>query len=258
MFEFLYYTDTFTSFMMVATRVSAILFAAPFFGSNVIKPQIKFILAILVAILIFPSIEKKQAFGNIPTGVMMVFMFKEILVGVCIGILSHFLFVGAQLGGQIAGIQIGFGMINVVDPQSNVSLSIIASFLNIAMLLIFIAVGGHFLVLGSIAESFRFIPLGGGEIHPLAFEYIAKLFSFVFVTAIKIMAPVLITLLLFSTILGVIGKLVPQINLMIVGFPIKIAIGLTIMALSFDYFYIVYEKLLLRYFEEVANIIRLF
>lgn len=176
MFEFLYYTDTFTSFMMVATRVSAILFAAPpFFGSNVIKPQIKFILAILVAILIFPSIEK-QAFGNIPpTGVMMVFMFKEILVGVCIGILSHFLFVGAQLGGQIAGIQIGFGMINVVDPQSNVSLSIIASFLNIAMLLIFIAVGGHFLVLGSIAESFRFIPLGGGEIHPLAFEYIAKL-----------------------------------------------------------------------------------
>lgn len=72
------------------------------------------------------------------------------------------------------------------------------------------------------------------------------------------MAPVLITLLLFSTILGVIGKLVPQINLMIVGFPIKIAIGLTIMALSFDYFYIVYEKLLLRYFEEVANIIRLF
>ncbi|PLX68134.1 MAG: flagellar biosynthetic protein FliR [Denitrovibrio sp.] len=257
MFEFLYYTDTFTSFVMVATRVSAILFAAPFFGSNIIKPQIKFILSILIAILVFPAIEK-QAFTDIPTGIMVVFMFKEILIGVCIGILSHFLFVGAQLGGQIAGIQIGFGMINVMDPQSNISLSIIASFLNIAMLLIFIAVGGHFLVIGSIAESFRFIPLGGGEIHPLAFEYIAKLFSFVFVTAIKIMAPVLITLLLFSTILGVIGKLVPQINLMIVGFPIKIAIGLTMLALSMNYFYIVYEKLLRRYFEEVANIIRLF
>lgn len=72
------------------------------------------------------------------------------------------------------------------------------------------------------------------------------------------MAPVLMTLLMFSVIIGVIGKFAPQINLMIVGFPIKIAVGLTILSLSMDYFYIVFEKILHRYFEEIANIIRLF
>jgi len=257
MFEFLYYTDTFTSFILAATRVASILFSAPFFGSNVIKPQIKFILSILVAFLIFPTI-KTMPFGDLPTGVLIVLMFKEILIGVCIGILSHFLFIGAQLGGQIAGVQIGFGIVNVMDPTSNTQLSILASFLNIGMLLIFLAVGGHYLLLGAIAESFRFIPLGAGDMHPLAFEYIVRLFSFTFLTAIKIMAPVMIILLMFSTVLGVIGKLVPQLNLMMVGFPVKIAIGLIIMASSMDYFLIVFEKLLHRYFVEVANIIRLF
>jgi len=257
MFDFLYFTDSFTSFILVAIRVSAILFSAPFFGSNAIKPQIKVVLSIIVGMVIFPSVEV-VSLGGIHEILLALLIAKEILIGVCIGILSHFLFVGAQLGGQVAGLQMGFGIVNVMDPQTNTQLSIIASFLNIAMLILFLAVGGHYLVLGAIAESFRFIPLGGGNIDPLAFNYLAKLFSFVFLTAVKIMAPVLITLLIFSSILGVIGKLVPQMNLLIVGFPVKIAIGLIMMSLSMNYFYIVYEKLLHRYFEEVANIIRLF
>jgi len=257
MFEFLYYTDTLVSYLFVVVRVASILYSAPFFGSNVIKPQIKFILAFLIAMIIFPAVEK-MPYGSLPLAIMAVLIFKEILVGVCIGILSHFLFVGAQLGGQIVGMQMGYGMVNIMDPQSSIQLSIIASFLNIAMLLLFISLGGHYLLLGAIAESFRFIPLGGADMHPLAYEYIAKLFGFVFLTAVKIMAPVMITLLMFSTVLGLIGKLAPQINLMIVSFPAKIAVGMFVLALSMNYFFIVYEKILLRYFEETANIIRLF
>jgi flagellar biosynthetic protein FliR len=257
MFEFLYYTDTFVSFMLVALRVSAMLFSVPFFGSNVIKAQIRFLFAILVALVIFPTVTP-MPYGDLALGILIVMMFKEVLIGVCIGILSHFLFVGAQLGGQIAGMQMGFSIVNIMDPQTNTQLSIISSFLNIGMLLLFIAVGGHYLILGAISESFRFIPLGAGDIDPLAFEYIAKLFSFIFLTAVKIMAPVLMTLLMFSVVMGVIGKLAPQINLMIVGFPAKIAIGFLVMALSMNYFYIVFEKFLHRYFEEIANIIRLF
>lgn len=257
MFEFLFYQDTLVSYLMVAVRVSAILFAVPFFGSTVIKPHIRFVLALLIAFLVFPGVEV-MPYSNLPTGILITLMLKEILVGVCIGIMSHFLFVGAQMGGQIAGIQMGFGMVNIMDPQTHTNLSIIASFLNIGMLLIFITIGGHFLVLGAISESFRFIPLGGGDISPLAFEYIVKLFTFVFLTAFKIMAPVLVTLLWFSTVMGIMGKLAPQINLMMVGFPAKITVGLFVLALSMDYFLIVFEKIMHRYFEEVANIIRMF
>lgn len=257
MFEFLYYTDTLVSFMLVVLRVSAMLFSVPFFGSNIIKPQIRILFAILVAFVLFPTVEP-MPYGNLSTGILVFMMLKEVLIGVCVGILSHFLFVGAQLGGQIAGMQMGFGIVNVMDPQSNTQLSIISSFLNISMLLLFISLGGHYLILGAISESFRFIPLGAGDIDPLAFDYIAKLFSFVFLTAIKIMAPVLMTLLMFSVVMGVIGKLAPQINLMIVGFPAKIAIGLIILAMSMNYFLLVFEKFLHRYFEEIANIIRLF
>ncbi|PLX70711.1 MAG: flagellar biosynthetic protein FliR [Denitrovibrio sp.] len=257
MFEFLFYPDSLTSFILVATRVGSILASAPFFGSSAIKTQIKVFLTILVALLIYPGVEN-VTIENIGTLLLVLLIFKEILIGVCIGILSHFLFIGVQLCGQVAGMQMGLNMARALDPSSDQSLSLISTFLNITMLLIFIAIGGHYYVIGAISESFRFIPLGGGHIEPVAFEYIAKLFTFTFLTAIKIMAPVLMTLLMFSIVIGTIVKFAPQINLMIVGIPIKIVVGITMLLLSMDYFYIVYEKVLLRYFEETANIIRLF
>jgi flagellar biosynthetic protein FliR len=257
MFEFLYYTDSLSSFMLVVFRVAAILMSAPFFGSNIIRPHIRFVFSVLIAFIIFPGVTAIP-FENFSLGILMVLIFKEVLIGVCIGVLSHFLFIGAQLGGQVAGMQMGFSIVNVMDPSSDLSLSIIGSFLNIAMLLLFISAGGHYLVLGAVSESFRMIPLGEGNLEPFAYKYIVDLFSYIFLTAVKITAPVIITLLIFSTIFGVIGKLVPQMNLMMVGIPMKIAIGLYIMAISMKYFYIVYEKMLHRYFEEIANIIRLF
>lgn len=257
MFEFLYYSDNLTSFILVAVRVGSILAAAPFFGSSMIKGTIKVFLTIIISLLVFHMVEVRP-FTNPDFLLLILLIFKEILIGVCIGIISHFLFVGIQVGGQVAGMQMGFGMLRVIDPTTSESGSIITSFLNITMLLFFLGVGGHYLVIGAIAESFNLIPLGGGHIEPLAFEYIVKLFSYIFLTGVKVMAPVLMTLLMFSTILGIIGKFVQQINLMMVGFPIKIAIGLTMLSLSMQYFYVVFEKILHRYFEEVANIIRFF
>ncbi|MGE4267041.1 MAG: flagellar biosynthetic protein FliR [Deferribacterales bacterium] len=255
MFEFLYDTQLFVTFLLVMIRTAAIMTTAPVFGSNVVKPHIRMLFSLIFAMIIYTSVKKLDI--QDPSGPMLILMIaKEILLGVCIGLLVHLLFVGVQLGGQIIGTQMGFGIVNVFDPQANISISIISQFLNIAMILIFIAVGGHLLLIQAIRASFETIPIGIYPVDANAFLYLTKLFSTIFITALKITAPVFITLLVLQLVLGIMGRMVPQLNLMIVGFPIQIAVGMTVMAIGMSYFYIVFEKLLYVYFENVANLIR--
>jgi len=257
MFDFLLQTDTFITFILVVVRTAGILFTAPVFGSSVIKAQIKIYLSIAVGLMLYPSVETLSV-TNPEIVFMTIVMFKELLIGICIGLLSHFLFTGVQQGGQIIGLQMGFGVVNVMDPTTNTQMSIIAQILNITMILLFIAVGGHYLVIGAIAESFRNIPIGIFPIEIEAFHYLAKIFSYIFVTALKVTAPIFVTLLVLHFVMGIMGRMVPQLNILIVGFPLQISSGIIVMALSMNYFYIVYEKMLRRYFEEVANLIRFF
>ncbi|WP_303849812.1 flagellar biosynthetic protein FliR [Seleniivibrio woodruffii] len=257
MFDFLYDTSLFVTFLMVMIRTAAIMFTAPVFGSNVIKPHIRMLFSLVFAMIIYTSVKKLDMPD--PSGPMLILMIgREVILGACIGMLSQMLFIGVQLGGQIIGTQMGFGVVNVFDPQANISISIISQFMNIAMILIFIAVGGHLLLIQAIRASFDTIPVGIHAINPDSFLYITKMFSTIFITALKITAPVFITLLILQLVLGIMGRMVPQLNLMIVGFPIQISVGMTVLAIGMSYFYIVFEKLLHRYFEEVANLIRYF
>jgi flagellar biosynthetic protein FliR len=257
MFDFLYDTSLFVTFLLIMIRTAAIMATAPVFGSNVIKPHIRMLFSLVFAMIIYTSVQKLEI--RDPSGPMLMMMIaREILLGVCIGLLSHLLFIGVQLGGQIIGTQMGFGVVNVFDPQANISISIISQFLNIAMILIFIAVGGHLMLLQAIKASFDTIPLGIHPIHANAFLYITKIFSMIFATALKIIAPVFVTLLVLQLVMGIMGRMVPQLNIMIVGFPIQIAVGISVMAAGMSYFYIVFEKLMHRYFEEVANLLRYF
>jgi flagellar biosynthetic protein FliR len=243
--------------MMVVIRTGGILFTAPVFGSTIIKAQIRMYLSIAIALILYPAVETLPI-ENPNTLFLMIMIFKELLIGICIGMLSHFLFVGVQQGGQIIGLQMGFGVVNVMDPSTNTQMSIIAQLLNITMLLLFIAIGGHYLVIGAIAESFRLIPLGIFPIEIEGFHYLAKIFSYIFITALKVTAPIFVTLLVLHFVMGIMGKMVPQLNILIVGFPLQISTGIIVMALSFNYFYVVYEKMLHRYFQEVANLLRFF
>jgi len=256
MYEFLFQTDKLMTFILVAIRISAIINTAPVFGSNMIKPQIKIMLSLLTAVLLFPSVPV-LSLENLDITLLALLVIKEILIGIATGILALFLFIGVQLGGQIIGFQMGFGVVNVMDPQSGTQLSIIAQFKNILMLLVFIAVGGHRLLLGAIAESFNLIPLGIFTITPDVFFFPVKIFSFVYITALKIVAPLFIVLLTLQVIMGIMGRMVPQLNILIVGFPLQISIGLSVLSISLNYFYLVFEKIMHKFFIDIANLFRL-
>lgn len=253
MFEFLNNTDLLVWYFLIVMRVAGIIFTAPFFGSTIIDSRVKMFFSFILGIFVAGIIEP-LSFKNVGVVMLILMIIKEILIGIAIGFLGRILFTGVQLGGQIIGFQMGFGVVNVIDPQSNTQISIIAQFQNIVMILIFLGIGGHRLIIEGIFNSFKIVPLGGFVFPYESYYYLVKIFSEVFVISLKIVAPVFVTLMVTHVVMGIIARLVPQMNILIVGFPIQIAAGLIVIIFSMTYFYTVFEVILEDFFRNIYNL----
>jgi len=139
-------------------------------------------------------------------------------------------------------LQMGFGIVNVIDPQSNDQVSIIGQFLNILAVLLILSLDGHHIIINGLMASFEAVPLGGVVFKVPVAEKLIELANEVFTVAIKISAPIMIALFLVSVAMGVLARTVPQMNVFIVGFPIQLAVGLFVMISSLPLFRIVLEK----------------
>jgi flagellar biosynthetic protein FliR len=256
MFDIFGDIDLFMTFFLVFIRVSGILHTAPVYGSTSVDVRIRIFLSMFIALAIFPSISVINL-SKIDTVLLFIVIIKELLIGIAIGLIGRFLFVGVQFGGQLIGFQMGFGVVNVLDPQTNTQVSIIAQFQNIIMILLFFAFDGHILVLEALSKSFKIVPLATFVFPVKSYMFILHIFSSIFVTAIKIIAPVFIALVVTHAVMGIIGRLVPQINVMIVGFPIQIAAGILVLIFSMDYFVKIFEKLMFEYFHNILNLFKM-
>lgn len=211
--------------VLVFIRTGAILITAPLFGSRNVPLKLKAGLSLVLTLAIFPLVGFKEVYlASVPSLVSA--MAGEVLIGVIIGFTARLIFAAVQLAGELAGFQMGFGIVNVIDPQTSTQFSIIAQFQNIITLLVFLALDAHYWFMLAISKSFELIqPLGFCFTDSLM-EAIISLSCDMFVIAAKVAAPVIAVLFFTSVALGLIARTVPQMNIFIVGFPVKIAIGL--------------------------------
>ncbi len=218
-------------FFLVMVRLGAFFAAISVFTSPSITNKTKLMFLILFAIIIFPFIGYKN--WVIPTNIFMlsIAFIKEILVGYIIGFIVNIIFMSVVIMGEILGFQIGFTMASMVDPMSNVNNNILTIFSLLLATTIFIVINGHYYFIWAIKESFRFIPPGVSVVKIGSIGYMVLLIKKIFLIAIKIGAPGIATVLAVDVTLGLIGKVSPKIQIIFVGFPLKIALGL--IALSF-------------------------
>jgi len=217
--------------VLVFIRISAILFTAPLFSSKNVPVHLKVGLAFMLAVIIVPLVDT-EAVAGATAPLLGAALAGEILIGVIIGFTARLLFAAVQLAGQLVGFQMGFGIVNVIDPQTSAQVSIIAQFQNIITLLTFLALDAHHWFILALTKSFELVPpLTFSFTNPLM-EALVGLSCDMFVVAAKVAAPVIAVLLFTSVALGLVARTVPQMNIFIVGFPIKLAIGLLGVGLS--------------------------
>jgi flagellar biosynthesis protein FliR len=140
-----------------------------------------------------------------------------------------------QLGGQLAGIQMGFGLAGLIDPQSRAQVTIIAEWQQLLALLVFLALDVHHLLLAAVVASFHAAPPGGLALASLGLGVAVSMAGEIFVLGARIAAPVMIVLLLSNAALGLLARTIPQINVFVVGFPLNAGAGLLMLGAALPF-----------------------
>jgi flagellar biosynthetic protein FliR len=158
---------------------------------------------------------------------------REFLVGLGCGLVFRFLFAGVQMAGNLVAIQMGFGMATLLDPQTQAQNTLLAEMLVLLATLIFLTMNGHHVLLRLLARSYQEVPLETSISLPGGlFTYVPSLGCLMYNLAVQLLAPVLALLFLTQLALGLVARAVPQIQVMIVGFPLTIALGLFFLSLT--------------------------
>ncbi len=208
----------------------------------------------LVSLLIFPVVEPQTPDIALDWLQVLVLMFTEMFTGVMIGFVLGFLFVGIEMAGEYIGLDMGFSMVQEIDPTFNQPLSVIARLKTNMAMLVFLLLDGHHYLIEALAYSYRTIPVGGWQLNSLAVQRIMRISAEVFIIGIKIAAPAVVTLFLTSVAMGIIARAVPQMNIFFVGIPLRMLAGFSALIFGMPLFIFVFQKLL-EQFENNVNYI---
>ncbi|MGV8078689.1 MAG: flagellar biosynthetic protein FliR [Syntrophales bacterium] len=245
------------AFLFIFLRMGAMVSLLPIFGDRPVLIRVRAGLSLILSFLVFPFVDPNvQALtGNIVS--LILAMAGEVLIGVVLGLSVRCLFAGIQYAGEMAGLQMGFFIANVLDPVESRQVSVIAEIQYMMALVIFLVLDGHHALLQGVTESFRIVPLGGFQISGPLVQTIFEWTRGVFVIALKIGAPVIAALIFTNVALGIVARTVPQINVFIVGFPLQIAVGFIFFGLSVPIFVAIVGRLFSRIPGELGAVLRL-
>ena len=222
----------FNHFLLIFIRVGVILFILPFFNSRSIPTMIKIGLTFIITILLYPVITVQMI--NMPESAlgMAQLVVGEVIVAMILGMMVQILFEGIKIMGQMVGFQTGFSISNVLDPQSGTQVSILSNMAYLMAVVIFLILNGHHILLNALKESFAIIPVGELNLNRDLMQKVVGHVGQMFVIGIKTGAPAIAALLFAKIVFGLVTKLIPQMNIMIVAFPVQIVIGLIFFSIS--------------------------
>jgi flagellar biosynthetic protein FliR len=207
------------------------------FGGSTVPTQTRILFSLMLSLILLPLIAVPA--GALPLEALPLAWLgvSELLVGLVMGAALVFIFAAVQYAGQIIDFQMGFAIVNLIDPTQDIQIPVMGFFHFLIAILIFLAMDAHFWIIRALVDSFAIVPIMTASFSGPVTGGIAKAFGDLFVIAMRIAAPTIAVLMLYNASLGIIAKTVPQINLLIVGFPVRIALGLIVVGLSMVFFH---------------------
>lgn len=222
----------FFSFFLTIMRVGIVVFMLPFFGAGPIPAAVKGALCLVLSLAIFPRLSFPGNLLPLNTLGIILMLAGEVVLGLVLDIIIRFLFSAIMFGGHMVGFSMGFAMMSVLDPMTGTSETVTAQLFYQCAILMFLTMNGHLFLLSGLAESFRLVPPGGLFIDPGLADSVLRFSAQLFVLAIKISAPVVASLFLVDLALALVSRAAPQMNVIQIGFPLKVGVGFLFMTLT--------------------------
>ncbi len=243
-------------YLLIFARMVGFFLTVIPFAASYIPNQVKVWLAALTAFLIFMISYQTpvKISGNIIGYIIQIL--GELLIGCILGFMTQIVFAAFQLAGQFLDMQMGFGLVNVLNPQLDVQQPLFGNFLYLMALLCFFAVGGHQVMLSCIAQSYKILPIAGGlHLSGNFYDYIFGMAGDMFVVAFKLAVPVVATLVITEFILGIIARTVPQMNIFFVALPLNIGLGLGLVMVMIPVFIWAFEVQFNQLYQHLSNVL---
>lgn len=241
-------------FLLVMVRTSGIFIFSPFFSAQNIPNIMKVGLTFSISLLITATIPSVPSLTN---EVLVIIIFKELMVGLIIGFISYAFFSAFYVMGQIIDMKIGFGMVNVVDPQNKVQVPLMGNFYYILAFLLLLAFNGHHIIISGLLDSYNYIPIGEFKYTEEAVNLLVGTLSKSFEIGFKLSTPIVAIIFLTDIVLGIMSKTIPQMNVFVVGMPLKALIGLFIVMVSMPIFYNTVNKIFDLFINDIYKFINI-
>ena len=216
-------------------RVSGFMFTTPVLGSKLVPVMVRVWLALLVALVLMSTFKAAGEIPAIGSAAFLALAAREVLLGLLIGFISSLFIYGVEFAGHVVGLQMGFGTSTLFDPVTEVEASVLGTFKGMLAVVLFLVTNGHHEVLASFASSFKVIPPGGPGLAAAGIGGMVTATANVFEVALRVSIPMLSALLMAEVGIALLAKTVPQMNIFVVGFPVKIMLGLAVLGFSLPY-----------------------
>ncbi len=214
-------------FLLIVIRMSGIFVASPILGRANIPRTVRVLFSVMLSFIVVNMIvppSPELIAPGLPGYVIM--CVKELLVGLCIGFVNTLFFSAVFVAGQIIDMQVGFGMVQIFDVQSNIQIPIVGSILNLMLLETFVLTNGHVRVIQIMYQTYELVPIGKVTFGPEIGAVIISSFVQTFTLAINIAMPIIASGLLTEVALGIIVRTSPQMNVFVVGISLKVVLGM--------------------------------
>lgn len=219
--------------LLIFVRIFGMMIIAPFFTSMVIPSRVKVILAVLTAIIMLPLVSQLNVKPEMQPLRFLMQIGGEALIGITIGFMMTLFFTAFQFAAQMFSVQMGLSITMVFDPQAQIQIPIMGQLLSMFAVLVFLSVGAHHHLLNGIFYSYKTIPVLQVTGHASVFaKSITEGFVRMFGASIMIGLPMIGTALLISVTMGILAKTAPQLNILMLGFPLQILVGLLVLVVA--------------------------
>jgi len=219
-------------FILVLVRVSGLVVAAPVLGSAVVPIKVRALAALVLAAAVFPCVPAQAVAPDSLAG-LAVGVGSELLIGITMGFALSLLWMGMEIGADLVGYQMGIGLAELVDPNSQIETTMLSALFTWVATLLFVLMNGPALLVRALAQTFLTVPLLGAQIGPPVLDLLTVVATNAFVLGFRIAAPALTAIFLTTLALGFVSRTMPQLNILAAGFPIRIVLGLALMAGAF-------------------------
>ena len=213
-------------FILIFFRLLAFISVAPAFSVKGMPNLVKIGFSLVFAYTLYLTMPLASPLVYESILELLVLVIKEVAFGLALGFVVNLIFLSFQMAGQMVDFQIGFSMVSYYDSLSTTRVSILGNIYQWLGLILFFVINGHHIMLYSFAQSFDLIPLAGLELASLDLKVVVNIFAKSFLTAFQIAIPIIFVILMTDAVIGLISRTVPQINILMLGLPLKVLVGL--------------------------------